>query len=986
MVEDRAVHSAESESTAAPHVGSGAKVYLLGPLEISGPGGVLQLPGARQRALLALLALRGPEVLSRAQLVDALWGTQPPPTAVKTLHSHIARVRQALASIGLGELLVTREPGYALALETGWVDTAAFQEQVQASRQALRSGDPAAAAARLRAGLALWRGDPLADCPVEDWGRAEIARLNDAGAAAAEVLAEAELMLGEHAAVAGDLERLVVRHPLRERFWELLVIAHYRCGRQGEALQAYRRARAALVDELGIEPGPRLRQLEAAVLAGAVELDPPTAPAPDRTSRVRQPLAEQRPRTDLPVALTNLVGRRRELSEVLKLLAQARLVTLTGPGGCGKTRLAISVTDELAGQREVAMVDLTPVQAPELVVDAVATALEVPEQPGTARADTLCQALATRELLIVLDNCEHLVRSCAELVDLLLRACPGLTILATSREALRVAGEAGYEVPLLSVPNPDGPWTLSELAVYDAVRLFLDRAADNGAQAFGDADALPVAQLCAALDGLPLAIELAAARTPVLTPAQIVRRLRNRFGLLTYGARATAPRHHRALRAAVAWSHDLLAPDEAALFARLGVFVGGFSVEAAESVWEPDRALDALTGLVAKSLVRVRRLGDSSRFFMLETIAAFADEQLRTDPATETQARQRHAEFFLARAENAVLDATGAGFGELRVEHDNLRAALAWFAEADASGELRLVAALARYWRLHGHYREGRQWLDRALARAGDAVPDARAKALAGAASLALSECDYATAARYATEGIELARLLGDQLRIGRLLVLLGSVARERAEYGEALRHYREAEQSFRSSGYQVGVAYSHQFAGATAWQSGDLDAAAAELTTSLAELSELSDQSGASSSRAYLGAVALYRNELANARDLLDQSLDTFGALEFKEGIAWALNLLGLLEHIEGQHAKAAPLLQTSLALHRELGDRWRQASVLEALAAVACATGEPDRAAWLVHQAEEIRSAIGAPVPLIERPALAATHAAIAHSDEPA
>lgn len=975
------MHRADADPRRAAPGEPGAELRLLGPLEVAGPSGALRLSGARQRALLALLALRAPEVLSRAHLIDALWGTEPPPTAVKTLHSHIARVRAALANIGLGELLVTREPGYTLRLRPEWLDIARFDGHVLAGRRALRAGDAASSAAELRAGLALWRGEPLADCPVAEWGQAEIARLQDARVGAAETLAEADLMRGEHAAVAGELERLVARHPLRERFWELLVIALYRCGRQGDALQAYRRARAVLVEELGVEPGPRLRGLEAAVLTGAAELDPATAPVSAVTAVAPVPDAATsavRP-ADLAATLTSFVGRQRELSDVVRLLATARLVTLTGPGGCGKTRLAIGAMDVLAGERKVAMVDLSPVQAPELVPDAVAIALEVAERPGTDRADTLAEALAARDLLVVLDNCEHLVPACVALVGRLLTACPGLTILATSREALRVAGEAGYEVPPLAVPDPEVPRTLSELAVYDSVRLFLDRAADGGAQAFGDEDAVAIAQLCAALDGLPLAIELAAARSPVLAPAQIVQRLRNRFGLLTLGAR-TAPSHHRTLRATLAWSLDLLTPDEAALFARLGVFVGGFPVEAAEAVWQPERALDALTGLVAKSLVRVRRHRESSRFSMLETIAAYATEQLRADPEAEQQARQRHAEFFLALAEEAGAEPTGTRFGDLRIEHDNLRGAMAWFASrSDGIGELRLAAALSRYCHLHGHYREGRRWLDHALARAAAAPPEPLAKALAGAASLALFECDYPQAAAHATAGLRLCESLGDHQQIGRLQRLLGSVARERAQYAEALRSYAASEHSFRAGGDAFGVAYSQQLAGATAWLSGDLDAAGEKLTVSLNRLRELDDQKGAASSLAYLGAVALYRGDTASAARLLEEALDSFGELEFKEGIAWALNLLGLVEHHLGHHDKAATLLQTSLALHRELGDRWRQASVLEALAGVACATEEPDRAAWLLHQAEQIRTAIGAPVPFIERSALAGTYDAV-------
>ena len=955
-------------------------VCLLGPLEVTGPDGLVRLSGARQRAILALLALCAPDVVSRPRLVDGLWGTDPPPTAVKTLHSHIARIRAALAAVGLGDTLVTKEPGYLLALPPGCLDVAAFQNHLASARRATQAADLDAAATELRAGLALWRGDPLADCPVDGWGQAEVARLHEANAGAVEALAETELALGEHGAVASELERLVVRHPLRERLWELLAIAHHRGGHPAEALRVYRRARTVLIDELGLEPGPRLRRLEVALLAGDTELDSSTAPPARNAGVAPRPAPERAPEV-LPLPGTSLVGRQRELSQVLTLLAGNRLVTLTGPGGCGKTRLATTAMDRLLDAHQAMLVDLTPVRVPELVADAVATALGAPEQPGIDRVDTLVEALADRDLIVVLDNCEHLVRAAAELVARLLARCPTLAILATSREALRLAGEVTYAVPPLATPDPDVPRPLAELAAYDSVRLFLDRAAEHAGPPFDDDDAGPIATLCAALDGLPLAIELAAARTPVLTPAQIVRRLRDRFGLLTFRGGVASPDHHHALGAALDWSHDLLSEDEANLFARLGVFVGGFSVEGAEAVGPPARTLDALTGLVAKSLVRAGRAGASTRFFMLETIAAYAATKLAADPHAEATTRERHAGFFLTWVEEAALDPTGVGFGELRVEFENLRAAMGWFAgSTDRTGELRMATALSRYCRLHGHYRAGRQWLAHALARSAEAPAELRVRALTGAASLALSECDYEPASGHAARALELATVAGDQGQAGRVLVLLGAVARERADYGTALDHYHAAAAAFHADDDQTGAAYAKQLAGATSWQVGDLDAAGAALTGSLVTLRERGDRRGAASSQAYLGAVALYRGDRREARQLLDQALDTFGEMEFKEGIAWALNLLGLVEHGDGNHDEAARILQASLALHRDLGDRWRQASVLEALAAVACSTGEVDQAAWLLRQADEIRAAIGAPVPSIERAALAAVREMVA------
>ncbi|GAB2850507.1 BTAD domain-containing putative transcriptional regulator [Lentzea nigeriaca] len=828
-------------------------VRLLGPLEVTGPGGVLRLAGTRQRSLLALLALRAASVLPATRLIDALWGTEPPPTALRTLHSHIARVRGALSAIGLVDVLVTTSAGYALRTDPSHVDVTRFE----------RAPSP-------RAALALWRGDPLADCHVFEWASAEITRLHEARLAAEEALAQQEISRGDYGTA--QLERLVVSHPLRERFWELLAEAQLRGGRRADALSTVRRARTVLVDELGVDPGPGLRTIEAEALAC-----PPAGSG------------------------TSLVGRQRETQDVVRLLEKTRLVTLTGPAGCGKSRLAQHVSPSST------VVDLTSATC---VGDAVAAAF----------------GITTRELgtlgntLLVLDNCEHLRAKCAAFTE----RNPKLRVLATSREPLNVPGEAIYAVPPLAVPDPDVPRSLTELAAYDAVRLFLDRAAHH----YTDADAPAIAQLCAALDGLPLALELAAARTSVLTPAQIVRRLRDRFGLL-------GP-----LRAAIAWSHDLLTSSERTLFADLAVCAGGFPADLVEAL---TGTLDALTGLVAKSLVRVSRAAGETRFSMLETVHAFALEQ-------PSEAHARAADFFLHLAERAEADPTGTLLDELRIEHANLQRTMDWFTKNGDTGKvLRLAVALNRYWHRTGNYREGRQWLRIALRGSGPL----RGKALASAAALALLECDYSEAVRHARDGLE-----ADPSLAGRLHRLLGSVARERGFYETALHHYQEAARASNP----VNAAYARQLAGATSWLSGDLAVAEADLQASLKSLRGLGDRRGATSSLAYLGAVAWYRGETARARTLLDEALDTFGELEFKEGIAWALNLLGVVEHGTGNPAAARSLLERSLILHRELGDRWREASVLEALADV---TRNPS----LRTQAAAIRTEIGAPIPVVER-----------------
>jgi len=374
--------------------------------------------------------------------------------------------------------------------------------------------------------------------------------------------------------------------------------------------------------------------------------------------------------------------------------------------------------------------------------------------------------------------------------------------------------------------------------------------------------------------------------------------------------------------------------------------------------------LDALTGLVAKSLVRVRRENGACRFSLLESVSAFAGELLAADQAALAEARARHADFFLSQAEAAETDPTGARLRDLRADHDNLRAAMIW-----SPRPLRLAAALGRYCHLHGHYREGRRWLATALSTADGSAP-ALAKALAAAASLALFECDYAAAGRHAESAMRHA--VGDHRLNGRLLRLLGSVARETGRYTDALAAYASSAASYQAAGDRHGLAYARQLTGATAWLAGDLDTATHLLTANLRDFHQLSDPKGAASTTAYLGAIALYRGDRVLARARLDQALETFGEWEFKEGIAWALNLLGLVEQAEGELSRARSLLGASLTLHRDLGDHWRQASVLEALALV-------DSDEDLLAQANAIRARIGAPVPVVERrppPVGAAVH----------
>ena len=582
---------------------------ILGPLEVHDGSGPVRVPGAKERALLADLLVHAGRVVAADRLVDDLWGEELPGNPANTLQGRVSALRRALGPAGAG-LVVTSPPGYRLAVEPEQLDAGRFQRLVaEADAAAAREGPRAARL--LEAALGLWRGPALAEFADLPWARAEAARLEELRLAAQEALAELRLAGGGHAELVGELEALVAAHPLRERPRGQLMLALYRSGRQADALRVYGETRATLAEELGIDPSPELQRLQRAILTQ----DPAIAPP----GRARAPAA---PPHNLPERLTSLVGRDRELDEVGKLVGQHRLVTVTGPGGAGKTSLAVEAARRLvAGFPDgVWLVELAALRDPGLLGEAVAATLGLSEEragsgaPPPPAAERLASFVADKAMLVVLDNCEHLVAACAGLAARLVSACPDLTVLASSREPLGVAGEVTFTVPPLAV-DPLDP---ADIGGIEAVQLFVDRArlADPN---FGltTVNASAVASICRRLDGIPLAIELAAARVRVLSVEQIATRLHDRFRLLADGSRTALPRH-QTLRAAIDWSHRLLSGPEQVLFRRLAVFAGGCTLEAAEAVCNADGDLpiDVLEGvesLVAKSLLREVGAGGEPR-------------------------------------------------------------------------------------------------------------------------------------------------------------------------------------------------------------------------------------------------------------------------------------------------------------------------------------------------------------------------------------
>jgi predicted ATPase/DNA-binding SARP family transcriptional activator len=686
----------------------------------------------------------------------------------------------------------------------------------------------------------------------------------------------------------------------------------------------------------------------------------------------------------LPVRLTPLVGRDTELREVTRVMARCRLVTLTGPGGTGKTRLALAAAAALATDRDIAWVELAPVDDPAIAGSAVAGRLGAPETPGLDHASAIAAHVATqlpgRHVLVVLDNCEHLAAAVAGLAEQLLAECPALSLLATSREPLGVEGEQAWPVP----PLDDA----------DAVRLFEDRARLVAPSfAVTDANRAAVAEVCARLDGLPLAIELAAARMRVLSVRQLAERLGDVLGVLTGGARS-APARHQALRATLDWSHDLLGADERAAFRRLAVFSGGFSLAAAERVAAfgdiaAGHVLDLLTRLADKSLLRV----DRERYQLLATIHEYAREQLAAAGETD-QACRAHLAYYTEFAEAAgprVDEATATELeGELDLldlERANLRAALDFARQSgDAIAALRIVGQLGRYAHLRGHYQEVRQWMDAAVTAGAAAPAGLRACALLGSGRLAYLQCDYEPAVRRLDAALLLYRSLGDTSGIASCLRALAGVAREQGRYARSVQLYSEAHDLAKACGDERAEAGARSSLGFVRWLQGDFALATIECTAALAMSRALGDIEGTASSLINLGVAARYQGDSPVADSLLRESLALSESIGYLEGIAWCQEQLGLIalaqasQQSAADQGRASRLLRSSFETHRELRDRWRMSSVLDDLAAVALAAAPASapaarqaaarQAAALLGAASALREVIGTVIAPCERP----------------
>ncbi|MGH9118352.1 MAG: BTAD domain-containing putative transcriptional regulator [Acidimicrobiales bacterium] len=942
---------------------------ILGHLDVVRGGESLRLGGHRQRAILARLLVEPGRVVPRDRLIDDAWDGRPPPSAAKTLHKYVSELRRALDPpdrVGARRILLTVRQGYVADLDREQLDAGRFERSVAEASRTRRAGDTGGTVAILRAALDTWRGEVLADFPDSLFAAPERARLGELRLTALEQRLDVELALGHHGEVASELADLLDAHPLRERLWALYMTTLAESGRTAEALRAFQRFRQLLGADVGLEPSAELCELETRIVRGEL--------AVAFTSRVG---TRADPPGNLPVPLTTFIGREELLVEIEEALGRLRLVTLTGPGGSGKTRLGTEVARRVRrGLPGGAwLVDLAPLRDPAEVTGAVAAVLGIPAQPERSLVDVVADALAFRgPTLIVVDNCEHVAPACAELVAHLLGRCAELRVLATSRQPLGVPGEAVIPVPPLAVET-------------EAAALFCDRArlARSGAAATPADPA--VVELCRRLDGLPLAIELAASSVQVLEPSELAQRLGER--LLRLEAPAPAADRHRSLRATMEWSLDLLSPGARTLFRRLGVFAGSFTLEAAEGVCSGDGldrsdVLPLLTELLRNSLVGrgPQPTPLATRYSMLETLRTFAAELLDTSGEVETT-RQRHLAVMVALAESARSGVLGPDELSWRQRLDlarhDIRVALQFAREREPLTGFALALALWPHWLVWGRFEEGVGQLRALLESAPEASPGLRAWAMVAAADLGADAGEVRRAMGWADEALAWFRRSGNARGEAYALRALANAQFNRGNFGEAARLLETAADRIDHVDDPVGRIHVAYLLGFVQTRRGQYEEAEATFWRSLRSCHEMGSRLAEARALWILGTVARGRGDDAAARELCERSLHHL--LEFDDALSVARVrvILGDIVRLQGDDVRAGALYEEAMVGLRQVGDERSMASTLTGLGTIALRAGEIDRAGALFLESLAVRARLGDDAGLAEcYEDLAATHRA--------
>ncbi len=959
---------------------------VLGALEVRHVDRPVPIRRGLPRTLLCSLVLHRGRPVPAETLIDHLWGERLPLDPRNALQTQMAYLRRALGGTGIAPI-VTTPRGYLLELGALDVDVDRFETALAESRRLVGVGTLNAltdANLTFDRALSLWRGEPYTDADGAPFAEAEIVRLRELRLSALEERSEVLLSLGRASEAVAELSALVTAQPLRERSQELLVTALYRTGRQADALRAYERARLTLAEELGIAPGSTMRDLERQVLAHDPRLDwsPPPVTAIALHSDVAEPVAPAEPPVvpgpaepgAEPWSSCELIGRDQELRRVLDLLSERRLVTLTGPGGAGKTRLAQAVL-AFRTTRRTHFVDLAPVESEAAVGVAIAASLGAQVATEADAPAAIVAALGDDGCLLVLDTCERVLAGVGPIVEEVLRAGQGITVLATSRRPLGLGSELAWPVPPLEVPTVGRDPQCSA-----AFELFVERARRVAPDfVVGDADVAAIAEVCRSLDGLPLAIELAAAQMDALSPAAILAQLAERRSFV---ARAGGPDRHRTLSAAMDWSVGLLDEHERDMLYRLAVFAPTFDLDAAATVAAPGApdAVNRFLTLLRSSLVA--RAGDD-RFRLLDTVRAYllsthgtddsddsGDTDRTADPVRQlAETRCRHAEHYAALAARAFheIRTPRQAAWLRRLDHDraNLRLALDWCFGPDGDEQLgaRLAGDIAWVWTLQGNLVDSQAALERASSVR--AEPVVRARVLLGMGLLAAPLGDHERTRTACTESAELGRSIGDDATVAAAYLTLGVAQWASGDLDGAAATHDEAIAIFDGLHDLWGATICRVLRARTAQDSGDLDLAEGLLDVAVDDAKQTGDAHVIGLAYEQYTRLSLSRGRLDRAALTAEASLASNEALGYAEGICAALTVLARVRLAQGRFACARESVMQALARASDIGHLGGMCAAIETIAEVDARTGESERAARLLLVAARARARRGLPLP---------------------
>lgn len=950
-------------------------LYVLGPPRVELDRATVSIDRRKTLALLAYLAVNHWQH-HRDHISALLWPEYDQTKAFTNLRHILWEVQQI---IGKDWIIASRDTVGLIAEGAGqpngriiWLDVARFKSLITESRL---QKSASLRVPLLSESVKLYRDHFLAAFSLKhapgfnEWAAAESEDLRHQLAGALTMLSDDHSLMGQAETAIPYTKRLVALDPLNEVSHRRLMQVYIQAGQQNAALKQYQSCEQILRKELGVDPQPETRLLFKRIRRGETQ---PIRPVKRKQMSVT-------PQHNLPFQISKFIGREKELDEITKLIATNRLVTLVGAGGIGKTRLSLKVGEQLIKDyaNGVWFVELASLNDPALVPQTVAKLFNLVEQAGESLTEKLIRVLHPKTLLLIFDNCEHLLDACAQLADTLLKNCPNLKILATSRESMSITGESLYHVPPLGLPNVQQ--VIEKLLEYESVQLFEERArlAEEHFSVTME-NASSIVQICHRLDGIPLAIELAAACVNLFSPQQIATRLDERFSLLTGGSRTTLPRH-QTLRASIDWSWNLLLESEQRLLQRLSVFTGGWTLDAAEAVCsgngvEPQQVLDMMTQLTAKSLVVVsQESGRERRYYLLETIRQYARDRL-LEFGGERQIHHHHLEYFFNLAQHAEVELIGPRqmiwMEQLEEELDNIRAALEWSfngEETRAEVGLQMAGSLWWFWFQRGHKEEGGEWLERALTASQDST-DLVTRAVA-LTKLGWLKIDPARA----EEGLALGQTLGPAGKESVAFALwgLGAWAAYMADHARAKSLEEESLKLFRELGHRWGICETLIWLGAALEMLGDHQGATLHFEEGLVLARQAEDSNEIAWALWNLGTAAMTKGNYDQSRTFLDESLALYKEIQAYEGVSSLLRALGDLALISGYYEQASSRYKEALVMHQEQGNQRGIAELLEKIGNAAAVSNQSAKGARLLGAAEALRESSGAvhyPIQLLE------------------